>query len=100
MGAGLRRVNENGGASRLPGSLGDWEAELAALINGGLLDEMADFSGETDLFEAGLDSMSIMQLIILIEERYGLTLPAAGVTREHLGTVKSLAKLLQRCATE
>jgi acyl carrier protein len=93
-----RTANETECRSGLPTSLAEWEAGLCDLIQGEVLEKMADFSPQTDLFEAGLDSMGIMQLIILIEERYGVVLPAAGVTREHLGSVESLAKLLQGCA--
>lgn len=90
--------DESASCSCLPSSLTAWEGELIRLIGGGLLDVEADFSSGSDLFEAGLDSMAIMQLLILIEERFSLVLPAEAVTREHFQNVESLAKLLQRCA--
>lgn len=89
----------NGSVSQpsLPLSLAVWEDELSLMIGGGLLDVGADFSSRSDLFDLGLDSMAIMQLLILIEERFGLVLPAEAVTREHFQNVESLAKLLQSC---
>ena len=37
----------------------------------GLVDLPAGTGGDTDLFDAGMDSMAVMQLIVIIEERWG-----------------------------
>ena len=37
------------------------------------------FGTESDLFAAGLDSMAIMQLLLLLEERFGVSLPVETV---------------------
>lgn len=56
-----------------------------------LVELPADAGAETDLFEAGLDSMAVMQLIVVIEERWGVVLGAADVGRETLGTPARMA---------
>lgn len=56
-----------------------------------LLELPAGVDGETDLFEAGLDSMAVMQLIVIIEERWGVALGAADVGRDTLGTAEKMA---------
>jgi acyl carrier protein len=54
--------------------------------------ELADDCGvEVDLFQAGLDSMAVMQLIVVIEERYGVALGVADASQEALGTPASMA---------
>ncbi len=57
----------------------------------GLVDLPAGVDGDADLFAAGMDSMAVMQLIVIIEERWGVRLGAADATREVLGTPASLA---------
>ncbi|GAA5478641.1 phosphopantetheine-binding protein [Haloferula helveola] len=56
-----------------------------------LLELPAGADGETDLFEAGLDSMAVMQLIVVIEERWGAVLGAADVGRDTIGTPARMA---------
>ena len=60
-------------------------AELDAALLGWVREKFVDageaMTVETDLFQAGLDSMGIMQLLILIEERCGVRVPEAAVTR-------------------
>lgn len=51
-----------------------------------LVELPADAGAETDLFEAGMDSMAVMQLIVVVEERWGVVLGAGDVGRETLGT--------------
>lgn len=77
----------------------DLEAQLLALIREKLLETGASMTPETDLFSAGLDSMGVMQLMILSEERFGVRVSEADVTKENFGTVKSLSALLRRCHT-
>ena len=57
----------------------------------GLVDLPEQAGDGTDLFEAGLDSMAVMQLMVIIEERWGVRLGAADANREALGTPGRLA---------
>ena len=50
---------------------------------------------EDDLFEAGLDSMAIMQLLLLIEENFGVDIPASELSRENFSTAKAIAQLIR-----
>jgi acyl carrier protein len=75
------------------------EEALLRLVREKLFDGGAPMTVETDLFAAGLDSMGIMQLMISIEERFGVRVPEASVTRENFSTASSLAALVRRGAT-
>lgn len=72
------------------------EAALALLIEQDVLDGATPVTADTDLFAAGLDSMAIMQLLLLIEEHHGVMLTAADLTRENFGSVRRLADLVTR----
>jgi len=50
---------------------------------------------DTDLFESGLDSMAIMQLLIAIETRMGKAIPVSDVTRENFHSPREILSLLQ-----
>ena len=54
-----------------------------------------EFRTDSDLFELGMDSMAVMQLIVIIEERWGVALGAADASRENLGTAERLAATIQ-----
>jgi len=72
------------------------EEALLGLVREKLFDGGTPMTVETDLFAAGLDSMGIMQLMILIEERFGVRVPEAAVTRDNFSTASSLAALVRR----
>ena len=74
------------------------EEALLRLVREKLFDGGAPMTVETDLFAAGLDSMGIMQLMISIEERFGVRVPESAVTRDHFSTASSLAAMVRRCA--
>ena len=74
------------------------EEALLRLVREKLFDGGAPMTVDTDLFAAGLDSMGIMQLMISIEERFGVRVPEASVTRENFSTASSLAALVRRGA--
>lgn len=69
--------------------------ELIDWLNGeGLLELDWDFPEDGDLFAAGLDSMAVMQLVVAVEDEYGVELGPDDLTRENLATPTSLAKLI------
>ena len=71
--------------------------EVLAWLNAEQLLELDDgFSEKGDLFAAGLDSMAVMQLVVLAEEKYGVVLGPADINRENLSTPIALAELINR----
>ncbi len=71
------------------------EQQLVVLVRDRLLESTAPIDVSTDLYHVGMDSMAIMQLLILIEEEYGVALPECALTRQNFSTVKQLAHLVR-----
>ncbi len=70
---------------------------LAELLGGG-----ADrFGPDTELFGSlpELDSLALVELITVIEERFGFELDEDDITIEVFGTVESLAAHIDACTT-
>ena len=72
------------------------EQKLAALIAANVLELPAEFDMESDLARAGLDSMALMQLLILIENHFQLMLSEADLSRENFTSIRTLAALIRR----
>lgn len=53
-----------------------------------------DFPEDGDLAEAGLDSMAIMQLVVAVEDRFGIELGPEDLTKANLATPTTLAALI------
>lgn len=69
--------------------------ELIDWLNAeGLLELDWDFPEDGDLFSAGLDSMAVMQLVVAVEDEYGVELGPDHLTKENLATPTTLAKLI------
>lgn len=71
-----------------PTDLIDW------MNDEGLLELDWDFPHDGDLAAAGLDSQAIVQLVLAVEDEYGVELLPADLTRENLATPSSLAALI------
>ena len=71
------------------------EQQLVQLVSERLLETQPGFDVDSNLYESGLDSMAIMQLLILIEEEYGVALPESELTRQNFSTVRSVAGLIR-----
>jgi acyl carrier protein len=76
--------------------LPDLERELQTLVEEHLLDGTNGLEPTTRLSDAGLDSMAMMQLLLLIEDRFGLWLPEEDLTRENFACIRSLAIAVSR----
>lgn len=72
------------------------EQVIELLREEGIADLPAGFPTEGDLFAAGLDSMAVMQLIVVAEERFGAVIAPQDAGRENLGTPGDLAALIGR----
>ena len=70
------------------------EQELFSLIAKNVLNLPGGFDFESDLARAGLDSMALMQLLILIENNFGLVISEADLSRERFTSIHSLASLI------
>jgi len=71
------------------------EKELLALITGRLLPASGNLGPKDNLQDAGLDSMAIMQLLVLIEEKYGIALPNGAISCRNFGNASAVASLLR-----
>ena len=76
------------------------EQQLVHLVSERLLETQPGFGADSNLYESGLDSMAIMQLLILIEEEYGVVLPEGELTRQNFSTVRSVAGLIRARAAD
>lgn len=70
------------------------EQRVLDLVRDEVLQTPPGFGTGSDLFEAGLDSMAIMQLLLLLEEHYGVAIPVGSVSRANFKSAKTIAALL------
>lgn len=68
---------------------------LEAIRAEGIVELPGDFGVGDDLFVAGLDSMAVMQLLVVLEERFGVAFAVEDVTRERFRSAAALAELLE-----
>lgn len=70
------------------------DQELIDLIRTEILDTTEPLTPGSDLFAAGLDSMGIMQLLLTIEDKYGVAIDPADLSRENFSTGEKIAALV------
>jgi len=70
------------------------EARLFEILSSEILEIPPEFQITDDLCDAGLDSMSIMRLLIHIEGAFGCRIPVNQVSRENFSTVQKIAALI------
>lgn len=73
------------------------DQQILDAIGERILELPAGFSAESDLYDAGLDSMATMQLMLLLEERFGVNLPESHISCANFRTVHQLARLVEKC---
>lgn len=71
------------------------EDKLLGILGEEILDREEALSHESDLFEAGLDSMGIMQLILAIEDQFHVVIDPSELSRDNFATVSRIAKLVR-----
>jgi acyl carrier protein len=71
------------------------EEILGLIREEGIVDVAEEFGAGDDLFEAGLDSMAVMQLLVAAGERFGVNIDAGDVTRENFANCETLAEMIR-----
>lgn len=67
---------------------------LMQILSKEILEDGTPIDDETDLHEAGLDSMATMQLLIRIEQQFGVQIAASQLTRDNLSSISNLARII------
>lgn len=66
-------------------------AELCDFLRANVLAGEVVVTPETVLSQIGVDSFSLMELVLFIERRFGLELPAEALIPEHIASVSTLS---------
>jgi acyl carrier protein len=64
------------------------------ILRNEILDVGDDFTPQTDLVEAGLDSLAVTQLMLSIEENAGVWIDESLLTPDNLRSAETLASLV------
>jgi acyl carrier protein len=70
------------------------ETELLTFLRAEVFAPDAVVESDTDLVNAGFDSMSLVRLLLFIETKYGRWIPESEITSEALLNVRSLAAMV------
>ena len=71
------------------------EHQLLEILRDQILEPDAVADIHSNLFDAGLDSMGIMQLVLAIEEAFDIVLEPTDLSRDHFQTVANITELLK-----
>jgi acyl carrier protein len=78
----------------------DVQTRLLEFLRGGMFDAQICLTEDTDLIASGFDSLSLVSLLVFIEQTYGLWIPQSEITETNLKNTRSLAALVVRLLNE
>lgn len=70
------------------------DSVLSLILEQQIIESAEPVTVSTDLFALGMDSMAMMQLLLHIEDRFGIAITPGDVTRDHFATASAMAQLL------
>ncbi|MFD2256833.1 phosphopantetheine-binding protein [Luteolibacter algae] len=70
--------------------------QLRALINEQLFPLDDSISAEADLHSEGLDSLALMQLILLLENEYGVSIKPEDLDRENFSSLSKISEMISK----
>ena len=74
-------------------------SQLHQLISENLFHLDPSFGDDSDLYAEGLDSMALMQLILLLEQSFDIQLAPGDLARSHFQSLRSLGELITQKQT-
>lgn len=72
-------------------SLEEVASQLCGFLRANVLAGDVVVSPDTELSQLGVDSFSLMELVLFIERRFGLELPAEALVPENMANVRALS---------
>ncbi|TVR37235.1 MAG: acyl carrier protein [Cryomorphaceae bacterium] len=72
------------------------ETALLAFVKENIVSSEVELRADTVLRDVGIDSYSVIEMVLFLERKYGITLPEEKLLPENLASVQMLA----RCAAE
>lgn len=79
---------------------GEIEDRLLGFVRTEVFAPQVRVSADTDLIEAGFDSMSLVRLLLFVETTYGLWIPQSEITSATLRNLHTLAQTVCRLMHE
>lgn len=76
--------------------MSDLTTRIRTLIDGGLFPLAESVCDDTDLHAEGLDSLMLMQLILLLEQEFGVAIGPEDLDRENFSSLTNIASLVRR----
>jgi acyl carrier protein len=68
--------------------------QLISFLHNEIFDSSIQIKVDTDLFESGFDSFSLVKLLVFIEKQYSLQVPEDRLTEDTLRNVNRLSELI------
>ncbi len=72
------------------------ESDLLAFVRREVFATSVEATLDTDLIAAGFDSMSLVRLLVFVEQTYGMWIPESEITGESLQNLRTLAGTVGR----
>lgn len=67
---------------------------LVSFLKTEIFDSSVALETDTDLFESGFDSFSLIKLIVFIEKKFRIHIPEEKITEETFRNINSLSELI------
>ena len=78
----------------------DVQARLLEFLRGGMFSTEIQVTVETDLIASGFDSLSLVSLLVFIEQTYGLWIPQNEINEANLKNIRTIAAVVVRLLNE
>jgi acyl carrier protein len=72
--------------------VGEIRDQVCDFLRSDLVAEGASFDGDTPFNEMGVDSLSLVAILLFIERRFAVTVPESQLTRQNLKSAAALSR--------
>lgn len=90
----MSQRSDNLGAAQTDNDTMQVATRLLGRIRSEILELDSTFGVDSDLFATGLDSMAIMQLVLMLEDEFNVKLPDCSITRTTFTTARQIAEVV------
>ncbi|HEY2951865.1 MAG TPA: acyl carrier protein [Verrucomicrobiae bacterium] len=78
----------------------DVQARLLEFLRSGMFSPETQVTVETDLIASGFDSLSLVSLLVFIEQTYGQWIPQNEINETNLKNIRAIAAVVVRLLNE